>query len=71
MSVPGFRRSFREFVGQNPIAYRNNLRLILAKKLLTSGEYTVEEAAAQSGFTNLSFFYRLFRREYGQKPGSI
>ena len=71
MSIPGFRRSFREFTGQNPVEYRNDLRLRLARKLLTSGECTVEEAAAQSGFTNLSFFYRLFRRKYGQKPGSI
>lgn len=71
MSVPGFRRSFREYMGQNPIEYRNDLRLLLARKLLASGEYTVEEAAAQSGFTNLSFFYRLFRRKFGQKPGSI
>ena len=71
MSIPGFRRSFREFTGQNPVEYRNDLRLRLARKLLTSGECTVEEAAAQSGFTNLSFFYRLFRRKFGQKPGSI
>jgi len=71
MSVPGFRRSFRIFTGQTPIEYRNNLRLALARKLITSGECTVEEAAAQSGFSNLSFFYRLFRREYGQKPGSL
>lgn len=71
MSVPGFRRSFREFTGQNPVEYRNDLRLRLARKLLTTGECTAEEAAAQSGFTNLSFFYRLFRRKYGQKPGSI
>ena len=71
MSIPGFRRSFREYTGQNPVEYRNDLRLRLARKLLASGECTVEEAAAQSGFTNLSFFYRLFRRKFGQKPGSI
>jgi len=71
MSVPGFRRAFRALTGQSPIEYRNSLRLVLARKLITSGEYTVEEAAAQSGFTNLSFFYRLFRREFGQKPGSL
>ena len=71
MSEPGFRRSFREYIGQSPVEYRNSLRLVHARKLIASGEYSVEEAAAQSGFSNLSFFYRLFRRKFGRKPGSL
>ena len=71
MSVPGFRRSFREYVGMPPIEYRNNLRLHYAKMLLTSGEYSVEEAARKSGFNNISFFYRLFRRKFGSSPGKF
>lgn len=71
MSVPGFRRSFKEYLGYSPIDYRNALRLTHAKKLIMSGEYSVEEAAYQSGFTNLSFFYRLFKRKFGIRPGSL
>lgn len=71
MSEPGFRRSFREYIGESPVEYRNSLRLVHARKLLASGEYSVEEAAAQSGFSNLSFFYRLFRRKFGRRPGSL
>lgn len=71
MSNSGFRRSFREHVGVSPIEYRNDLRLRYAKMLLTSGEYSVEEAARQSGFHNISFFYRLFRRKFGSSPGKF
>lgn len=71
MSIPGFRRSFKEYVGHSPVEYRNGLRLANARKLIMSGEYSVEEAAQISGFTNLSFFYRLFRRSFGVKPGSL
>ena len=71
MSVPGFRRAFRECFGLSPVEYRNGLRLMNARKLIMSGEYSVEQAAALSGFTNLSFFYRLFRRAYGVTPGKL
>ena len=71
MSTSGFRRSFREYVGVSPIEYRNDLRLLYAKMLLISGEYSAEEAAHQSGFNNISFFYRLFRRKFGTSPGKF
>jgi len=71
MSIPGFRRSFKEYTGRSPVEYRNDLRLDLARRLIVGGEFSVEAAAHESGFTNLSFFYRLFRRKYGVKPGSI
>lgn len=71
MSTSGFRRSFRDYVGISPIEYRNNLRLHYAKMLLASGEYSVEEAAHKSGFNNISFFYRLFRRKFGSSPGKF
>ena len=71
MSTSGFRRSFRDYVGISPIEYRNDLRLRYAKMLLISGEYSAEEAARQSGFNNISFFYRLFRRKFGTSPGKF
>ena len=71
MSESGFRRAFRECTGQSPIEYRNTLRLHKARTLILCGEYSVEEAAALTGFTNLSFFYRLFKRTFGEKPGEL
>ncbi|MBR6793535.1 MAG: helix-turn-helix domain-containing protein [Clostridia bacterium] len=69
MSESGFRRAFKNYTGQSPVEYRNTLRLQIARNLIQFSDYSVEEAAEHSGFTNLSFFYRLYRRTYGKKPG--
>jgi len=68
MSEPNFRRLFREFTGQSPVDYRNTLRLNAARVKLQSGEYNVSEAAENSGFSNLSFFIRLYKKKYGHTP---
>ena len=68
MSEANFRRLFREYVGLSPIDYRNDLRLSHAKNKLQSGEYNVSEAAYESGFSNLSFFIRLYKKKYGHTP---
>jgi len=68
LSEGSFRRLFREYTGSSPIEYRNNLRLSHARSLLQSGEYNVSEAALLCGFTNLSFFTRLYKRKFGYTP---
>ena len=68
MSEANFRRLFREYMGVSPIDYRNELRLNHAKNKLQSGEYNVSEAAYESGFSNLSFFIRLYKKKYGYTP---
>ena len=68
MSEVNFRRLFKEYTGSTPIEYRNNLRLISARAKLQSGEYNVSEAAESSGFTNLSFFIRLYKKKFGYTP---
>ena len=68
MSESGFRKMFREFTGVSPIEYRNDIRLSEAQKLLQSGEYNVSEVAEAMGFSNLSFFARLYKRKFGYTP---
>ena len=68
MSEVNFRRLFKEYTGMSPIEYRNNIRLINAKNKLQSGEYNVSETAELCGFSNLSFFIRLYKKKYGCTP---
>ncbi len=68
MSEVNFRRLFREYTKTSPIAYRNDVRLSHARINLQSGEYNVSEAAEASGFSNLSFFIRLYKAKYGYTP---
>ena len=46
-----------------------NRRMEQACFLLSNTNLTVEEIADNTGYENLSFFYRLFRRSYGVTPG--
>lgn len=57
-----FRRLFKRFFRQSPIAYRNYLRLQYANDLYASGLYTMGEAAAAAGIENASYFSRLNKR---------
>ena len=68
MSEVNFRRLFREYTQRSPIEYRNGIRLENARILLQSGEYNVSEAAEAVGFSNLSFFIRLYKKKYGYTP---
>lgn len=68
MSEVHFRRVFREYTGKSPIEYRNDLRLENADKMLRGGDYNVSEAAEASGFSNLSFFIRLYKKKFGHTP---
>ena len=68
MSEVNFRRLFVDYTGKSPIEYRNGLRLENARILLQSGEYNVSEAATSLGFSNLSYFTRLYRQTYGHTP---
>ncbi len=68
MSEVSFRRLFHEYTGLSPIDYRNTIRLACAQKRLATGEYNVTEAAQSVGFSNLSFFIRLYKKKYGYTP---
>jgi len=68
MSEVNFRRLFKEYTGLSPIDYRNDLRLSNARSKLQSGEFNVSEAAELCGFSNLSFFIRLYKKKYGHTP---
>ncbi|MBR2354341.1 MAG: helix-turn-helix domain-containing protein [Clostridia bacterium] len=68
MSEVNFRRLFKEYTGLSPIDYRNDLRLTAARGKLQSGEYNVSEVAELCGFSNLSFFIRLYKNKYGHTP---
>lgn len=68
MGEGNFRRLFRQCTGKSPIEYRNEIRLRNARRLLRSGAYNVSEAAEATGFTNHSFFIRLYKKKYGHTP---
>ena len=69
ISDSSFRSLFTELYGISPLRYRNRLRINYARQLLTDSSCTVREAAERSGFSNLGYFCRLYKRATGETPG--
>ena len=63
-----FRKLFKSFYGISPLKYINNLKITHAKELLASGMYSVTEAALQSGYIDMSYFSREFKKASGNSP---
>lgn len=65
------RKIFRSAFGVSPLRYVNGLKLARAKELIRSGECSVGEAAAMSGFFDDSYFSREFKKTYGVSPREL
>ena len=64
-----FMKFFKTHMETGFMEYLNDYRLTMAARLLLTTEDSILEVAAQSGFNNLSYFNRLFKRKYAQTPG--
>ena len=64
-----FRRLFKEYSGKSPLEYRMDLRLNIAKKMLESGETTLEYIVESLNFESTSYFCRIFKKKLGVTPG--
>ncbi len=63
-----FSRGFKEITGRTMVEYLNVIRTSHARRLLASGKYNVGESAERSGFTNLSYFTKIYKRYMGVLP---
>ena len=68
VSISTFRQLFHKNFGMSPVQYRNKLRINRAKQLLQNGDSTVSEAAYASGFKNLGYFCRYYKKITGETP---
>jgi AraC-like DNA-binding protein len=59
---------FRKELGVTPIAYLHRYRVNQAKQLLTGTSKSITEIALKVGFSDGSYFSRIFRRETGVSP---
>ena len=66
-----FRLLFRKSFGKSPIKYVNDLRLSRARELILSGMYSVSQAAQMSGFSDISYFSRAFKKRYGENASDL
>ena len=62
------KRRFKAATGVSLIEYVQNLRIERGKELLESSKVPVEAISEQVGYSDASFFRRLFRRLVGLTP---
>ncbi len=61
-------RVFRRFTGKTPVEYLTEHRLSTAANLLSSTEETATEISIKCGFSDTSYFGKIFKKKYGKSP---
>lgn len=70
LSSGHFRRLFRDYTGRSPSDFIRSLRMAEAKSLLREGR-AIKEAAARTGYDDVYYFMRVFKKAVGETPGSF
>ena len=69
VSKSQFYKYYNQFFCASPKEELIQARLQKVKYLLTNEAITIQQAAIESGFSNINYFNRLFHRECGCSPG--
>ena len=70
MSIATFHRHFRATTSLSPLQYQKQLRLLEARRLVLSGQFSVGEVASTVGYKSASQFSREYARMFGKSPRS-
>lgn len=70
-SCSHFMKFFKLHMGKTFIEYLNDYRLLQAARLLAASDDDILAIAMECGFENVSYFNRLFLREYGMTPSKF
>ena len=66
-----FSRQFKSITGMTVMEYVQFLRCRHARELLLSGNCSVSKAAMESGFSDLSYFTKVFKGQFGVLPSEV
>ena len=61
-------RFFKKITGQSINGFISNQRLERAAELLKNTDFSIIEISAVTGFNNVTYFNRLFKKKYGATP---
>ena len=70
MSYSKFRKIFKEYTGFAPAQYIQEVRINMAKEILTNTSQSIKEIAFELGYENKDYFFTVFRKVTGMTPVS-
>ncbi len=70
MSLRNFARRFSAATGEKPLAYLQRVRLEAARDLLVHSDKSIKHISLDVGYSDSSYFCRLFRSQIGQTPAA-
>lgn len=68
MSTSSFHKHFKAVMASSPLQYQKSLRLLEARRRLTSGAASVTSVAFEVGYESPSQFSREYLRRFGRPP---
>ena len=66
-----FMRFFKKHMNMTCVEYINNLRLEKSVELFEQGNTSILDVSLSTGFHNLSYFHKVFKRKYHMTPKSF
>jgi YesN/AraC family two-component response regulator len=61
-------RQFKKYTGNTIFVYLNTVRIKRASQLIATGYYSMEEVARQTGFRDIYYFSKVFKKYTGMTP---
>ena len=71
MSPAAFMKAFKQVAGMTLVSYLNHVRLARAARLLRETDRSIADIAAETGFSDQSYFNRRFHAAFGLAPGAF
>jgi two-component system response regulator YesN len=64
-------RAFKTFTGETMTDYIHLKRMEKAKEFIVEHKLSIKHAAEMTGYPDLAYFYRVFKKHYGFAPGEL